>query len=172
MKSSLVTKLYSILAIIAFCGSLQNAFAGEKKTITLTFPTGKVTQRLALPVADQPGHEIFVATREDLAGATSSDPEWEGATGVTNTQGDLIKGSGPISGYVIRTLKSGDKIYVKYQGTVKRSGEDDNWKSSAQVSTEITGGTGKYANAKGSGTATSEIGPSGGTVNATFTIEY
>ena len=171
MKSSVTTKLYSILAIIALCGSLQNAFAGEKKTVTTTYATGKVTQRLALPVADQPGHEIYVMTREDLP-ASSNDPDWEGTTIVSSAQGDLVKGSGPVSGYSVRTLKSGDKIFSKFQGTVKRSGEGDNWKSSGQFSSEITGGTGKYANAKGSGTATSEIGPSGGTVNATFTIEY
>ena len=171
MKSSVTTRLYSILAIIALCGSLQSAFAGEKKTITLTYSTGKVTQRLALPVADQPGHEISVQTREDLP-ATSSDPEWEGSTIVIFGHGDLVKGSGTASGYAVRTLKSGDKIYIKYHGTVKRSGEGDNWKSSAKVPFEITGGTGKYTNAKGSGTGNSEIGPSGGTVNTTFTIEY
>lgn len=171
MKSSLVTKLYSILAIITLCCTLQTAFAGEKKTVTLTYPTGKVTQRLALPVADQPGHEIYVQTREDPP-ASSNDPDFEGSTLVSTAQGDLVKGSGTVSGYAVRTLKSGDKVFVKYQGTVKRSGEGDNWKSSSHVPFDVTGGTGKFANAKGSGTATSEIGPSGGTVNATFTIEY
>jgi hypothetical protein len=171
MKSSVTTKLYSILAIIALCGSLQNAFAGEKKTVTTTYPTGKVTQRLAIPVADQVGHEIVVQTREDPPG-TSNDPEWEGSTVVSSGQSDLVNGSGSIWGYAIRTLKSGDKLYFKYQGTVKRSGEGDNWKATAQVSTEITGGTGKYANAKGAGTGTVESGPSGGTVNTTSTIEY
>ena len=130
-----------------------------------------MTQRLAIPVADQPGHEIVVLTREDPPG-TSNDPEWEGSTVVSSGQADLVKGSGSIWGYAIRTLKSGDKIYFKYQGTVKRSGEGDNWKAAAQVSTEITGGTGKYANAKGAGTGTVESGPSGGIVNVTSTIEY
>jgi hypothetical protein len=172
MKSSAITKLNSILTVIALCCTLQNAFAGEKKTVTLTYPTGKVTQRLALPVSDQPGHEIYVQTREDLA-ATSNDPDFEGSTVVTTSHADVVKGSGTVSGYTVRTLKSGDKIYVKYQGaTIKRSGEGDNWKVTAQVPFEVTGGTGKYANAKGTGTGVSEVGPSGGTVNTTFTIEY
>ncbi len=171
MKSSVVTKLYSILAIITLCGSLQNVFAGEKKTVTVTYPTGKVTQRLALPVSDQPGHEIYVQTREDPPG-TSSDPEWEGSTVVSSNHADVVKGSGTFAGYAVRTLKSGDKIFTKYQGTVKRTGEGDNWKNSGQFSTEITGGTGKYANAKGIGTGTFEVGQSGGMINSTSTIEY
>jgi hypothetical protein len=171
MKSSSVTKFYSILAVIALCCTLQNAFAGEKKTISYTFATGKVTQRLALPFADRPGHELAVYTREDLP-ATSSDPEWDGSTSVVTAQTDLVKGSGSVWNYAIRTLKSGDKIYLKADGTIKRTSDGDNWKSTGQFTLEIYGGTGKYANAKGSGVATSESGPSGGTVNATLTIEY
>jgi hypothetical protein len=171
MKSSAVTKIYSILAAVSLCCTLQNTFAGEKKTVTLTYSTGKVTQRLALPIVDQSGHEIAVSTREDLP-ATSNDPEWEGVTTVPTFQTDLVKGSGSAAGYTIRTLKNGDKVYSKFQGTVTRTGEGDNWKSSGQFSTEIAGGTGKYTNAKGTGAGTFEVGPSGGTINSTSTIEY
>jgi hypothetical protein len=122
-----------------------------------------------LPVADREGHVIGAQTRQDRS--SSADAEWDDASFIVNGQFDWINGSGRAWGYGIQILKSGDKIFSKYSGNLRRSGEGDQWQTVGEGTEEIYGGTGKFANVKGSGTFKVEINRAGGTAANVIEIE-
>jgi hypothetical protein len=63
---------------------------------------------------------------------------------------DQVDGSGTHSGTAVNTLKSGDELYQTFSGTHKTTTKPDgSWEVNYQGVSTITGGTGKYKNAKG-----------------------
>lgn len=63
---------------------------------------------------------------------------------------DQIDGSGTHSGTAVNTLKSGDEVYQTFSGTHKTTTKPDgSWEVNYQGVSIISGGTGKYKNAKG-----------------------
>ncbi len=159
-----------VIAVLAIFTLAQSTYAGEKKTITYVNKFGPVQERIILPVADREGHVIGAQMRQDRT--SSSDAEWDGASFSLNGLFDWVNGSGRVWGYGVQTLKSGDKIFSKYSGNLQRSGEGEQWQTLGEGTTEIYGGTGKFANIKGSGTFKAEINPAGGTATNIIEIEY
>ena len=170
LKSLAVSTLWSTLFFVLLAGLAQGLQAAEKKKITWTSKYGPVQQRIAAPVGGQPGHDLVQQVRQDMT--ASGDADFDGTMVVVTGQGDTVKGSGPIRGYATRTHKNGDQTFMKYEGTVKRSGDAVNWQTLADGAVEFIGGTGKFANIKGKGTYTSKAGPDGGGANVTMDVEY
>jgi hypothetical protein len=133
---------FLVLACVFTC---LPATAAEKKKVTWSVEFGPILQRSEVKVA---GHVISLQTRQDIT--SSSDPDWDGAVIVVSGVADVVDGNGPISGCGTRKHKNGDQSYVCYQGTTKRSGET----VAAEGTVELRGGTGKFANLKGTGTFT------------------
>ncbi len=159
----------SLAALLIFCLA-QSAYAAEKKTVTFVNKFGTVLQRNLLSVPDREGHEIGAQMRVDTS--SSADAEWDGATNTVIGQFDFVKGCGGVWGYSVRTFKNGDKVFIKYKGNLKRSGEGDQWQTVGEGTEEIYGGTGKFANIKGTGTFTIQINPAGGVATNTVEVEY
>lgn len=170
LKSITVRTLWSTFFFVLLAGLAQGLQAAEKKKVTWTSKYGPVQQRIAAPVGGQAGHDLVQQVRQDMT--ASSDADFDGTTVVVTGQSDLVKGSGPIRGYATRTHKNGDQSFMKYEGTVKRSGDAINWQTLADGTVEFIGGTGKFANIKGSGTFTSKAGPDGGGATVTVDVEY
>ena len=139
-----VTALAVVLAVIA------PAAAAEKKSLTYYNQTGPVVSRTSASPGDTPDHEIVQTTRQDMT--TSPDPDWNGVPVLNYGHSDLIAGSGSVSGYAVRTHKNGDKTFYRYQGKLTASSEGGEKYTVGEGTVELIGGTGKFANAKGSGT--------------------
>ena len=155
--------LPAFLFLLVIGGS---AFA-EKKSIAYTNKMGPVLTRTVVALGDQPNHELTQMVRQDMT--RSSDPDWEGVPAVNNGQSDLIDGSGAVYGYTTRTHKNGDKTFYKYQGTINAIGAGTQRQTTGQGTVELIGGTGKFANARGSGTWSSEAG---GQATIKIDLEY
>ena len=145
-----------VLLIASFVIALASASAwAEKKSITYTTKPGTVVSR-TVNAGPHPNHELVQQVRIDPT--TSSDEDWNGSTVTTAAQQDLISGSGKVAGYAVRKHKNGDQTYYKYRGEVIATGEPSSRQITGGGTIEVTGGTGKFSNAKGSGTWSTEKG--------------
>jgi len=151
--------LLIILAVSASAMTVGNpATAGERKAVSYTSRIGPVVSRSVAPTGIKPGHELAQVVRQDMT--ISNDPDWNEAAVLNYGHTDMAGGAGTVSGYAVRTHKSGDKSFVSFRGTL-RTVEDGGKKDLVGEGTvELTGGTGKFANARGSGTWTSARGES------------
>ncbi len=159
---------FTLAAFLAFSVT-QSLYAAEKKTVILNNKFGPILQRLALPVADRAGHEVGTQTRQ--GSSTSSDPDWDGSTVTGIGQFDMVNGSGQVWGYNVRTFKSGDKVFTKFKFSLKKNSEGDQSQGMAEGAAEILGGTGKFADIKGSVIFSGQLGPTGGSFTETLHIE-
>lgn len=107
-----------------------------------------------IEVGDVPGHFLGVSQSSGLSFYTKGPESGEIATRVYTTIFDVVKGKGTFTGHEVKTFKDGSTLFVKYGGTQtpldggKRTGYEGTW--------ELTGGTGRYAGAKGNGTLKGE----------------
>ena len=141
--SATLTALTVILALVS------TTAAAEKKTLTYYSKFGPVLSRTSASPGDKPDHEIIQVTRQDMT--TSPDPDWNDVPSLNYGQSDLIAGGGTVSGYAVRTHKNGDKTFYRYQGKIRPISEGVK-ETAGEGTVELVGGTGKFANVKGSGT--------------------
>ncbi len=154
----LIVRFTSLLCAL-LATAMLTAQAAEKKKITWSTKFGPVLQRSEVKVAN---HVMSLQTRQDLT--TSADPDWDGAVFVVSGTANMADGSGPISGCGTRTHRNGDQSFICYEGVSKRNGDA----VAAEGTVTLLGGTGKFANIKGSGTFAGTA--TGATVTAE--IEY
>ena len=83
----------------------------------------------------------------------------------------MVNGSGQVWGYNVRTFKSGDKVFTKFKFSLKKNSEGDQSQGMAEGAAEILGGTGKFADIKGSVIFSGQLGPTGGSFTETLHIE-
>ena len=111
----------------------------------------------ALPAGDSPDHAYVLqqfkctATKGEIAGIA----EKEGiGTEVMESTGNSGKGHGMF----VETMANGDKVYVSFEATGTMA---NNQFQSGSNKWTLTGGTGKFAAAKGSGTCKGKGNPDG-----------
>jgi quercetin dioxygenase-like cupin family protein len=95
----------------------------------------------------------------------------EGAPVQVELQGNVsyVKGTGPIFGFVTYTFADGATLGVQMQGAATASADGSSTEFAATLG--VVGGTGRYVNAKGTGTFTgSRKAALGTTVAATFAL--
>jgi hypothetical protein len=81
--------------------------------------SGKVSQRMALALSDQPNHELNLA--EIRGTQMSSDEGWNGATITYWGTSDLIDGKGTQRGYFVNVHRDGDRDWGTFEGKVASS---------------------------------------------------
>ena len=113
-------------------------------SITGSF-SGKVSKQSALPLADQPNHEMSIA---EIGGTQKSpDPLWNNSKltywGVT----DLLDGEGSQHGYFNEVHLDGGRIFGTFEGRVCTAGGG----MTIEGSYKYTGGEGKYRGITGGG---------------------
>ncbi len=163
------TTMFTIPTLAAFLLVLVYSFdahGAETKSITYTTNEGPVVSRAVLSPGDRPGHDLVQVTRTNMTSSTDSD--WNDAPVTTFGQSDVTNGTGTVSGYAVRTHKSGDKTYYRYRGTIKAVGEGSSRESVGEGTLELIGGTGKFANATGTGAFSAR----GGVVTVKLTVTY
>ena len=150
MKTSFTCALAALTAFAVVPALVTPTEAAEKKSLTYFNQTGPILSRTSASPGDKPDHEIIQATRQDMT--TSPDPDWNEVPVLNYGQSDLIGGSGTVSGYAIRTHKNGDKTFYRYQGKLRAVTEGGDKYTVGEGTVDLIGGTGKFVNAKGSGT--------------------
>jgi len=106
--------------------------------------SGKITKQHAIPMTDQPNHEMSIA---EVSGTQKSpDPLWNNGKltywGVT----EVLDGKGTQRGYYENVHEKGGRDWGTFEGRVTTSGSvsvDGTWK--------ITGGDGDFRGASGNG---------------------
>ena len=128
-----------------------SAQAGEKKKITGTNKLGPPISRTVVYPGDDPKHELVLTIRRDTT--TNSDPDWNESEEIVYSQSDSVAGTGTGRGYLTRIFKNGDIKYGSYEGTHKTTvKEDGSTETTWEGTYKVTGGTGRFKNAKGGGT--------------------
>jgi hypothetical protein len=124
-----------------------------KKKITGTNKHGPPISRTVVSPGDDPKHEL-VLLEISRCTTTSSDADWNETEQIDYNQADQVAGTGTNRGYFRRLHKNGDIDYGSWEGTHKTTVKED---GSSETTWETTwkthGGTGKFKNIKGSGTA-------------------
>ena len=142
MKKTLFTLM---VALLSLCAAAQTRISGTVKC-------AKPDQFQKIDVGDKPGHAFAISQGKctwtkpiDIGGAQTKD---DVGTDSIEINGALAQSHG----YVIGTLTSGDKIYVRTAG--KDTNNKDGNLQSTSGTWSFTGGTGKVAGITGGGTFT------------------
>jgi hypothetical protein len=142
------------------------AMTPAQTKLTSSGKCGKPAEQHDMAAGDQIGHVFTLAagkcvTKGEVGGAASKE-------GVFSEHGEVSGDHSKASGVYVETFDSGDKIFYTYQaaGTMK-----DNAFQAGENKYQITGGTGKMKDIKGSGTCKT-IGTADGGLEYTCTGEY
>lgn len=153
----------ALLASIALLALATPALTQTK--ISGTVQCSKPDEQHAIEVGDHSGHSLMISKSKctwtkpmDIAGTQTKE---DVGTGFDEINGNKSHGRG----YVVGTLASGDKMYVRTQGSATTK---DNVVESAEGTWSFTGGTGKLKGIKGKGTYKGKGTPDG---SVTYDVE-
>jgi hypothetical protein len=123
-------------------------FTSAQTKISGTVKCAKPDQAQKIDVGDKPGHALAISQGKcawtkpmDIAGTQTKDD-------VGTAVSDMTESGAEEHGYVVGTLTSGDKIYVRTQG---KDINHDGKPVSTAGTWNFMGGTGKVEGIKGSG---------------------
>ena len=119
---------------------------------------------------DRPDRLMDQYVRVDLL--SSKNPEWDGAEQFLYNQSDSVRGSGSHRGYSKTTLKSGEKVWIKYEGVHHRTKGGEAWEIPFEGVFTIVSGTGKYNAIRGGGYYWGTLTPDGATSEIDCHAEY
>jgi len=109
------------------------------------------TQKVEMmEVGDVPGHVMGVSQSYGLAFYTKGSEKGEIIPRNWIAIFDVVKGTGTFTGYEVKTFNDGSMVFVKGSGT--QTPIDGGKKTAIEGTWEVTGGTGRYLGAKGTGT--------------------
>jgi hypothetical protein len=101
-------------------------------------------------LGDDPSHKLMQQIRVHLI--SSKDPDFDGAEQTVYAHQDEYAGAGTSVGYFLYTLKSGEKIWAKFDSVYSVAGMGTfDWKATYQGVFHFISGTGKYAGIRGGG---------------------
>jgi hypothetical protein len=143
-----------------------------KKKITGTNKHGPPISRTVVSLGDDPKHEL-VLLEISRCTTPSSDPDWNETEQIDYAQEDSVAGTGTNRGYFRRLHKNGDIDYGSWEGTHKTTvKEDGSWEKTWESTWKTHGGTGKFKNIKGSGTARGKATAEGASTEWEGEVEY
>ena len=109
------------------------------------------TQKVEMmEVGDVPGHFMGVSQSYGLAFYTKGSEKGEIIPRMWTAIIDVVNGKGTFTGYEVKTFKDGSTVVVKGSGT--QTPIDGGKKTAIEGTWEVSGGTGRYMGAKGTGT--------------------
>jgi hypothetical protein len=103
-----------------------------------------------MEVGDVPGHTIGVLQQAGLGIFTKGPAGGQIATRTNTAYTDTVKGKGTATNYIVYTFRDGSTMSHKATGTI--TPVDGGTTVAFEGTYEVTGGTGKFAGAKGKGT--------------------
>jgi hypothetical protein len=149
--------IIALSAALCAVVALTHAQTGTAVKVASSWKCAPPNPVHALPVGDTPDHMYILqqgkctATKGEIAGIADKEGT---STEFLESSGSTAKGHGMF----VETMANGDKIYISYDFTgtsankVLQSGSNK-WM--------VTGGTGKFTGAKGSGTCAGKGNPDG-----------
>ena len=146
--------------------------AGERREVTNSpRPKALISESKVIP-GDVPGHELIQIVRLDEL--QSSDPNLDGGVATVHVHIDITAGNGRYYGYAVTRTPSGDLVFDNFEGrisTVIKAGVPE---TTFEGTNRLFGGTGQFANLKGTGKYQGKIGPDGKPLpyQHHWTIEY
>ncbi len=112
-------------------------------------------------LGDDPSHKMMQQIRVHLI--SSSDPDFDSAEQTVYAHQDEYAGAGTSVGYYRYTLKSGEKIWAKFDSTYLVAGwGTTDWEATYQGVFHFISGTGKYAGIRGGGNYRGTVKPGAG----------
>jgi hypothetical protein len=113
-------------------------------SITGSF-SGKITKQSAMPLTDQPNHEMSIA---EVSGTQKSpDPLWNNSKITYWGVNDLLDGQGSQSGYFNNAHPDGGRDFGTFEGKVNAAGGG----MTVEGTFKFTGGDGQYHGITGGG---------------------
>ena len=165
-----VVGVIAAFVVVSLSFSVQ---AAEKKKITGTNKEGPPISRTVVSLGDDPKHELVaLQIRRDTT--TSPDPDINGTEVIAYDQSNSVAGTGTHRGYFVRHYKNGDIDYGTYEGTHKTTFKEDGsfLEATWEGTYKVIGGTGKFKNAKGSGTYRGKATAEGASTDWESEVEY
>ena len=168
-----VTKM-SVFAVAMGVGTMlfgAESAVAEKLDCSGTKKTKQEISNQAIKPGDRPDREMVQFVRIDVV--SSRNPEFEGAEQTIYGHLDHIGATGTHTGYNETTLKSGEKLWNKWEGThylVPKGG--DAWELPYHGVFRYIAGTGKYKAIRGGGYYRGVMTPAGLTEEFVCEAEY
>lgn len=144
-----------VLLTIALAGTISNvlplpaAAAAEKVKITYKKERpSEVVSETKVNAGDADGHTLTVGVRFNDSASNNLGSFRQQLYGLD----DSVHGSGMHRGAYVNTFEDGSTTHGTYVGTTKTTVDSDgSWESTWEGTWQDTGGTGRFANAKGHG---------------------
>ena len=144
-------KASCIFAAIAAFGTLF--FSGQAWAAAIDCSGTKVSKAAPFSETIRPGdradHKMMLAIRTHEI--SSKDPDFDGSEQTVYALQDEYGHAGTQSGYFMYTLKSGEKIWAKFDSVDSMTGTRDSWEFTYQGVFRFIKGTGKYVAIRGGG---------------------
>src|SRR5690242_17348520 len=125
--------------------------AGQKVHCSGTNKSKEVLSWQPINLGGREGHQMVQFVRVDTV--SSQNPEFDGGEVTVYAHIDQIAGTGTVTGYSVESLRSGDKLWTKFESTqynVVTKGPND-WEIHFISVFQFIAGTGKYKNIRGGG---------------------
>jgi hypothetical protein len=113
--------------------------------------------REAIRPGDRADHELILAIRTHVI--SSKDPGLDGSELTVYALHDEYARAGSQTGYFLYTLKSGEKIWAKFDSVDSMAGTQDSWEATYQGVFRFIAGTGKYTAIRGGGHYRGKVRP-------------
>lgn len=166
-----------ILAAAIACLALPLAAQEKKQRLSFHVPASltKYTAQHTLPVGDAPGHEVRICAITRTLGADAPSIGGVKVKEIASVgYSDYTDLNGPGVSYNTWTMANGDKIYSRANIVSHNLSWNDASKKGAEnrVAGPIVGGTGKFANIRGTVRNASQFDPKSGSNDSRYDIEY
>jgi hypothetical protein len=120
---------------------------------------------------DQPDHVMRQAIRTHAI--SSKDADFDGSEQTVFAHEDYYANSGTSVGYFLYTLKSGDKIWARFDSVASTVSMQGSWEATYQGVFKFVAGTGKFSGIRGGGHYEGKVTPAAGFVeNFTCSAQY
>ena len=163
---------YSLVAAVV-CGSLfaiSHAWAdsmdcsGTKKSKDRPYTED-------IRPGDHPDHVMRQAIRIHVI--SSKDADFDGSEQTVFAHEDYYANAGTSVGYFLYTLKSGDKIWARFDSVASTISTQGSWEATYQGAFRFIAGTGKFSGIRGGGHYEGKVTPGAGFVeNFTCSAQY
>jgi len=135
----------------AFVVALLGGLFGIGSASAESMDCSRSEERMGLPPAD-----ILTVTNDrqllqwkDVHNISSKNPEFDGIVATLYEHDDHIRGTGTHVGYEMYPLKSGEVLWIKYEGVHSTTMKGEVWEITFQGVSHFIAGTGKYKAIRG-----------------------
>ena len=155
-------KAMSLLAAMAAFGNflVGTHAAGATMDCSGTKKSKAAAYREVIRPGDRTDHEMILAIRTHVI--SSKDLDFDGSEQTVYAYQDEYDYAGTQAGYFLYTLKSGDKIWAKFNSVDSTTTTEGSREWTYQGVFRFIGGTGKYAHIRGGGHYQGKVRPDTG----------